>query len=110
MLFPITVVPILIQDLIDDIPSITLALEMASDVGDVILEGADHSGAIINLRHPAWKLRVPQQGMASHELSILFCEAHSLICVVVIELILVRLRRIPFHAVLIQVSHMLMST
>lgn len=91
---------LLIENLVHDIPGVALALEMAGDIGDVVLKDTDHRVPVVDLPDPGWELAVPEQSVASHQLAVGSGKVDDLVCIAIVELTAVWLEGIPFHAVL----------
>jgi len=89
---------ILIKDLVDDVPSIDLALILAHDLVDVVLHGRLKGCLISDGRHPAGKLTVPHGGVATQKLAVVGGELDSLVRCAEVETTLGALGCVPLHA------------
>jgi hypothetical protein len=86
--------------LVDNVPVRAFALVTSHDGLDVILHNAHQCGVIVNLVHPVWQLRVPDESVASHLLVILCREVGDLVGATKAELSSVGFRCVPLHSIL----------
>ena len=81
-------------------PSEALALEVASNLSDVVLNHLSELSLVGDSLDPGRELRVPDEGVATEHLAVLGSESSSLVGGVEGELATGRLESIPLHAVL----------
>lgn len=91
---------ILVEDFIDDIPSIDAAPPLGTRPGYVVLDDAGQGARASDVLNPCRELGVPQERMASHQCTVALCKVDDLIGVVEGEAILGALDSIPLHRVL----------
>jgi len=77
-------------------PSVALALQMANDVGDVVLNYIGELGLVLDVADPGWQLRVPDKSVASHDLLVLGCVVGKVVGASERELVLGGLGGVPF--------------
>jgi hypothetical protein len=77
---------VLLEHLVDDVPGVNLALVAAHQCVDVVLHHRGQCGLVTNLRNPAGKLRVPDEGVSTDELLVGSGEAGYRIGVCEVEL------------------------
>jgi hypothetical protein len=80
-------------------PCEALALEVACDLGNVVLNHLSKLGLVGNALDPSRELRVPDEGVATEHLAVLSGESGSLVGGVESELATGSLESIPLHAV-----------
>jgi hypothetical protein len=73
------------EDLVDNIPLQDLALVVGDDIFDVVLDDRRQGVAVVDRRHPAGQLRVPEESVAAHGLAILLGEGDDLVSVGKVE-------------------------
>jgi hypothetical protein len=94
-----------VDDLVDDVPLVDLAPEVAGDVEDVLaqdlaqLGGLDRAGADA-LGEPPRQLVVPEQRVSAHLLAVAAGEVDQLVRGREVELAADRFDRVPLHHVL----------
>jgi hypothetical protein len=81
-------------------PSEALALEVASDLGDVVLNHLSELSLVGDSLDPGRELRVPDKSVATEQLAVLGSESSGLVGSVKSELAAGGLKGIPLHAVL----------
>lgn len=81
-------------------PGVDLALEVASNVLDVVLDGVLHLGLVLNVVNPLRKLGVPDESVTSDLEAVLGGKVDDLVAAAKVELALLRLGGIPLHRVL----------
>jgi hypothetical protein len=81
-------------------PSEALALEVASDLSNVVLNHLSELSLVGDALDPGRKLRVPDKSVATEHLAVLGSESSGLVGSVESELAAGSLDSIPFHAVL----------
>lgn len=67
-------------------PSVNLALVPPSELVDVILDDLSEGVPVVDARHPAWKLGVPDKGVPSKKLATAGSPVRDLISVAEVEL------------------------
>lgn len=89
---------VLLEHLVDDVPSVDLALEVAHHTLDVVLHDGGQGSLVPNLRNPAGKLGVPDSGVATHEDLVVLGELDSLVGLAEVEVATGAFSCIPLHA------------
>jgi hypothetical protein len=86
---------------VDDVPVCAFASVSCHDSLDVSRHNLDQRSIVEStVRDPSWKLRVPDEGMATHLFSVLSSKVGDLISASPVPLTTVGLDSIPFHGVL----------
>jgi hypothetical protein len=67
-------------------PSVNLALVPPGELVDVILDNLSKGVPVVNARHPAWKLGVPDEGVSSKKLATAGSPVCDLISIAEVEL------------------------
>jgi hypothetical protein len=91
---------VLVEGLVNDIPSVDLALEVGHDLSDVVLHDVREGGLVVDVLDPLGKLGVPNQSVATDELTILAGKVDEVVATSEVKLALGGLSGIPLHAVL----------
>lgn len=93
-----TAVPL--EDLVDNVPGVDLALVTSSDVGNVVLNDRLELVLVVDVLDPLRQLRVPEEGVAADLDAVLLGKVDDLVGGAEVELALAGLSGIPLHRVL----------
>ena len=92
---------VLLKHLVDDVPGVDLALEVAHDLADVVLHHRRQGSLVVDLGYPGRQLRVPHGGVSADEEAVVLCELGSLVGGAELEVATAGLGGVPLHAVLL---------
>lgn len=90
---------VVLEDLVDDIPMVDLALKLGHDGCDVVNHDRPQSSSIVDVRDPGWELAVPDKSVASDLLAIGLSIVDQVVTTGQGENPLRLLSRVPFHGV-----------
>lgn len=96
----VTVVSVVLEDLVGDIPVLDLALPARDEGGDVGLEDAGEGSGIVDVADPLWELGVPEESVATDVLAVLSGVVDEVVTTGKVEVAMGWLGRVPLHGVL----------